>query len=351
MNHQYYNVIGIMSGTSLDGIDLVHVSLKYTDAWSFEILQSDCIPYSLHWKKRLQEGISLEDRHLKDLNIEYTQLLAGVCNEFIERHAIRNLLAICSHGHTISHEPERGHTLQIGNLPALATLTNRLTVCDFRTQDVALGGQGAPLVPIGDRLLFSNYQYCLNLGGFANVSFEQEDKRIAYDICAVNVVLNHYAQLLGKEFDDNGAFAKAGTIHTAVLQRLNDVTFYELAAPKSLGIEWVDKHIFTLLESVKDPMDAIATYTQHIATQIGKNLPLDATVIATGGGTYNSHLLTLINANRTKKICVPDSKTIEYKEAVIFALLGVLKLRNANNCLKSVTGASRDHSSGEIYVP
>ena len=157
---QSYNVIGVMSGTSLDGIDLVHVNLKYSSGWSFEILHHDCVDYEQSWVNRLQGGIDLDESDLQLLNKDYTAYLTAVCNDFIKSNRIENLIAICSHGHTISHDPENGHTLQIGNLPELATLTNQRIVCDFRVQDVAMGGQGAPLVPIGDRLLFSSYDFC-----------------------------------------------------------------------------------------------------------------------------------------------------------------------------------------------
>lgn len=351
MRVQNYNVIGVMSGTSLDGIDLVHVNLTYNDHWSFDVLESDCINYSAAWKKRLAGAIQLDEGEIKQLNQDYTVYLAQVCKEFIQKHSLRNVVAVCSHGHTIFHDPSNGYTLQIGNLPILAKLIDQRVVCDFRVQDVKLGGQGAPLVPIGDQLLFSNYEYCLNLGGFANVSYAHEGQRIAYDLCAVNVVLNHYALLLGKEYDNNGAFAKAGTPKTEILNQLNSLPYYQLPAPKSLGIEYVNKHIFPILKKITDPKDAISTYTQHIAGVITNSLPTDAKVIVTGGGAYNSYLIDLINEKRGIKLTIPSNEVVDFKEAIIFALLGVLRLRNQNNCLKSVTGASRDHCSGEIYIP
>ncbi|KQC32766.1 anhydro-N-acetylmuramic acid kinase [Nonlabens sp. YIK11] len=351
MKAQNYNVVGVMSGTSLDGIDLVHVNLQYSGKWSFKIIHQDCKNYSLKWKQRLQKGIELNAIDLKQLNLDYTNHLALVIKEFIEDHAIDNLLAICSHGHTISHDPANGHTLQIGNLPQLATLTGHRVVCDFRVQDVQLGGQGAPLVPIGDRLLFSDYEYCLNLGGFANVSYEQNGNRQAYDLCAVNVVLNHYAQKLGKEYDDNGAFAKAGTPQSTILKQLAALPYYDLPAPKSLGIEWVNAYIFPILDQLEDSRDVIATYTQHIAQIISHSLPDHSRVVVTGGGAYNDYLIHLIDHNRAQKLHLPAPEIIDMKEAIIFALLGVLRLRNENNCLASVTGALHDHCGGKIYTP
>lgn len=351
MNHQQYKVVGVMSGTSLDGIDLVHVNLTKNGTWSFEIRTQECVAYTSNWKKRLQLADSLNAAGLQTLNKDYTKLLASVCNSFVEKHCIENILAICSHGHTILHQPHNGLTLQIGNLPALAQLTNHRVVCDFRMQDVLLGGQGAPLVPIGDQLLFADYDYCLNLGGFANLSFQRDGLRTAYDICAVNVVLNHYASVLGKEYDANGAFAKAGSPQPQQLKQLNELSFYSLQAPKSLGIEWVRKNVFPTLQSIKKPEDALATYTEHAAVIISKNMHQGSSVLITGGGAYNGFLMERIIENTDLKIIIPEAKIVEYKEALIFSLLGVLRLRNENNCLSSVTGASKDHCSGQIYTP
>lgn len=351
MNHQHYNVIGIMSGTSLDGIDLVYVELIKSAQWNFQILAQQCVPYTAIWKKRLQEGVNLNQEELEVLDKEYTALLAQVCVDFISKNKLHDILAVCSHGHTILHQPAQGITLQIGNQPEIAALIGERVVCDFRAQDVKLGGQGAPLVPIGDRLLFSNYDYCLNLGGFANLSREVDNCRVAYDICAVNVVLNHYASLLGSNYDAGGAFAKAGSPQPQQLQELNELPYYSLQAPKSLGIEWVVQNVFPILKSIVKPVDALATYTEHAAMQIAANLDKNSKVFITGGGAYNKFLIERLQHYQKIEVSIPASDLVEYKEALIFALLGVLRLRNENNCLASVTGAVTDHCSGEIYVP
>ena len=203
MQKQHYNVIGVMSGTSLDGIDLAHLNFTNADnQWSFEIHQCETVPYSEFWLNHLRHAVHYSPSELDDLNINYTQLLAETINTFSSKNNLSNLDAICSHGHTILHQPDNGLTLQIGNLAEIAILTKQTVVCDFRVADVKLGGQGAPLVPIGDRILFSNYDYCLNLGGFSNISFEENSTRIAFDISAVNTVLNFYANQLGKDYDD-----------------------------------------------------------------------------------------------------------------------------------------------------
>ena len=351
MNHQYYNVLGVMSGTSLDGIDIAHVTLVRKDRWSFQIHTAETFPYSAAMKQKLKDAIHDDNTSISSLHKEYTNYLAENINLFITKNNIANLIAVCSHGHTIFHEPDKGLTLQIGNLPELANLINNRIVCDFRVQDVALKGQGAPLVPIGDQLLFSNYDYCLNLGGFANLSFSSNHKRMAYDICPVNVVLNHYALKLGKEYDTGGAFAKAGTVKTSILKKLNSLDFYHLKAPKSLGIEWVNENIFKILDTISDSHDIIATFTEHVAIQISNQIKPNASLFITGGGAFNTYLIERIKEFTDARLLIPDDIIVENKEALIFAFLGVLKLRNENNCLASVTGALHDHSSGKIYVP
>ena len=265
---------------------------------------------------------------------------------------LENLDAVCSHGHTILHQPQNGFTLQIGNLPEISSLIHQTVVCDFRVQDVKLGGQGAPLVPIGDRILFSEYKYCINLGGFSNVSFEQNGTRIAFDISPVNTVLNFYANLLGLNYDDKGQLTRTGKINSILLNELNDLDFYQQKFPKSLGFEFVKEIVLPIIEKYKIPIeDKLRTFTEHIALQTALALPnKNGSMLATGGGAYNDFLMERIQANIPEmKIIIPSSKILEYKEALIFALLGVLKLRNEINILSSVTGAKMDHSSGIIF--
>lgn len=348
-----YLVVGVMSGTSLDGIDLVAVKFSCKEEkWSFRIVCAETVSYTPEWKSKLSEAICLPDPQLALLNEEYTTLLAIETGRFIKNFKLEQVDAVCSHGHTVFHEPDKGKTFQIGNLPVLATLVQKKVVCNFRIDDVALGGQGAPLVPVGDRLLFSDYDYCLNLGGFANISFEKNLERLAYDVCPVNVVLNHYAQKLGKEFDESGAMAARGKINHMLLEKLNSIDFYAKNPPKSLGMEWVKEEIFPILEAVpQDPKDILHTFCHHIATQLTLQFQPGSTVLVTGGGAYNNFLISCIQEKFSGKLVIPESVLIEYKEAVIFGLLGVLRLRNEINVLASVTGASKNHSSGYIYLP
>lgn len=352
MKEDHYNVIGLMSGTSLDGVDLAHIQFTVkNNAWTFEILESETIAYSSEWILQLKEAVDYTTGQLEKLNHDYTLLLAGIITGFIKKHAIEKLDAVCSHGHTILHQPQNGFTLQIGNLPEITDLIHQTVVCDFRVQDVALGGQGAPLVPIGDRILFSPYDYCMNLGGFSNVSFEQNTQRIAFDIAPVNTVLNFYANQMGLPYDDKGSISRTGTINTALLKELNALDFYQKKHPKSLGFEFVKTTVLPLMERFDiTAEDKLRTFTEHIAMQTALALPdKKGSLFITGGGAYNDFLIERIATYLPQmKIIIPAAKMLEFKEALIFALLGVLKLRGEINVLSSVTGAKMDHSSGNV---
>ncbi len=353
MKKNNYNVIGVMSGTSLDGVDLSHIKFHLeNNKWNFEILESETISYSQSWINQLKSAVDYSETALEKLNQEYTTLLASIISAFIEKHKIENLDAVCSHGHTILHQPQNGFTLQIGNLPEISSLIRQTVVCNFRVQDVQLGGQGAPLVPIGDRILFSEYDYCINLGGFSNVSFEQNGKRIAFDISPVNTVLNYYANQLGLNYDDKGEISRSGRIDEKLLNDLNALDFYQQKFPKSLGFEFVKGTVLPIIESYKISIeDKLRTFTEHLALQTALALPKKkGQMLVTGGGAYNDFLIERIQSNLPEmELIIPAPKILEFKEALIFALLGVLKLRDEINVLSSVTGAKMDHSSGIIY--
>ncbi|MBF6640417.1 anhydro-N-acetylmuramic acid kinase [Flavobacterium sp. J49] len=353
MLKESYKVIGVMSGTSLDGVDLAHINFTVTrDKWQYKILESETVSYSDDWLNKLRTAVDFSKGELKQLNQDFTLLLGNIIKDFIQKHKIVNLDAVCSHGHTILHQPQNGYTLQIGNLKEIATIVGETVVCDFRVQDVKLGGQGAPLVPIGDRILFSDYDYCLNLGGFSNVSFEQNGKRIAFDISPVNTVLNFYANKLGLAYDDKGNIAQSGDTDLNLLEELDNLSYYQKPYPKSLGFEFVKTIVFPLMESYDLSIeDKMHTFIKHIAKQTALALPnRGGKMLITGGGAYNTFLLeSMQNYLPEVSFVVPDSKTLEYKEALIFGLLGVLKLRKEINVLSSVTGAKKDHSSGKVY--
>lgn len=350
MNKSFYNVIGLMSGTSLDGVDLVYVSINIKDK-SFEIQYAETLAYQNSWVNRLKAAFGKKVDDLEALDKQYGEYLADLINDFIKRSKIVDIDFIASHGHTIFHQPEKGITVQVGDGQVIANETGIKTIYDFRTQDVELGGQGAPLVPIGDALLFSNYDYCLNLGGFANISFEKGGHRIAYDICPVNIVMNPLAMDLGKPYDAFGEFAKSGEIIEGLLNKLNALSFYKQAPPKSLGYEFVVSEIDPLIASYKvNIKDVLRTFVEHCAIQIGRNTK-KGKLLVTGGGAFNTFLIDRISEHCNAEIVIPNERIVNYKEALIFVLLGVLRFENQVNCLKSVTGASKDHCSGRVALP
>ena len=342
-----YFAIGLMSGTSLDGLDICYAKFQNITNWEFEILKTETIPYSIEWKNRLQNAILLSAEDLLALDKEYGFYLGEKTQEFISKNNITDLDFIASHGHTVFHQPQRKFTLQIGDGRAIKLITKKPVIYDFRSQDVLMGGNGAPLVPIGDELLFSQYDACLNLGGFSNISLQKNHQRIAFDISPVNVVLNYFAEKLGKNYDENGDFARNGAINFKILEQLNALTFYQKPAPKSLGVEFVNSEIFPLLKD-EIPENIIATFTEHIAEQIAKvfNDNQLKTVLVTGGGTFNTYLLEKIREKSQTELIVPDENIINFKEALIFAFMGVLRLRNEVNVLCSATGSSENHCSG-----
>lgn len=344
--------IGIMSGTSLDGVDVALCLFENKlSQWHFKLLKYATYAYSNEWKDKLQNAYNLNGYDLIKLHKDYGFLIGELVNTFNKGLPI-NVNILSSHGHTIFHNPAEKVTFQIGDGNIIAATTGITTICDFRTLDVAMGGQGAPLVPIGDKLLFNNYDYCLNLGGIANVSYDIEGKRIAFDICPVNMAINFLASLAGKEFDKDGVLAAKGKINIELLEKLNTLDYYNLKPPKSLGREWFEVNIFPLISNSNISIeDRLMTVCEHIAIQISEILPKNKqhSVLTTGGGAFNKYLLQLINQHSNNQFVVPIKEIVEFKEAIIFAFLGVLRLRNEINVLSSATGAKKDTISGVIH--
>ena len=344
--------IGLMSGTSLDGVDLVYVKFNDDLYNDFDIIYADTIKYSVEWEEKLREAVDNKGRSLKSLDIEYGALLGGMINEFKEKYSIDQVDFVASHGHTVFHQPKNGITLQIGSGSEIARVTENRVICDFRTQDVLFGGQGAPLVPIGDELLFSQHKYCVNLGGFANVSYKKSDERIAFDVCPVNIIMNYYVKRLGFDYDDKGVMASEGVINKELLGELNALEFYKKEYPKSLGLEWVQENVFPLIDKYEANIpNILRTIVEHSAQQIAEVLRGESSVLFTGGGVYNSFLMKRMSSYTKVEYSLASEELIEFKEALIFAFLGLLRLKGEVNCLSSVTGASRDHSSGVIFNP
>lgn len=345
-------VLGVMSGTSLDGIDFVLASFQKNQAWTYRILAALTIPYPEGWVSQLATSALLVKDELAQLDREYTLYLGKTINRFLKAQKHQPDF-ISSHGHTVLHQPDQGLTYQIGNLPALATITGHKVICNFRVADVALKGQGAPLVPGGELHLFKDYAACVNLGGFANITRLDLASVLAYDICPVNVVMNALVRPLGLDYDKDGMLAQSGLVIPSLVEELNQLAFYKRPFPKSLGVEWVSTNIHPILKRYKEAevADLLHSFSHHCAKQILQQLPEKGKVLFTGGGSYNSFLLRLIQAQSSAEIELPSAQLIEFKEALIFGFLGVLRQMNELNCLSSVTGAIRDHSSGEIFSP
>ena len=339
-----YAVLGIMSGTSLDGIDLAICTFTKNQEWEYKIEKSNTIKYPFSCKSKLATVHTQNKAIVEQTNIQFGQYIGETVNTFLKREKVD---FIASHGHTIFHQPENNYTLQIGCGKTISQVTEITTINDFRTLDISLNGQGAPLVPIGDLLLFPKHKYCINLGGFANISIKKNGGIIAFDICPANIVLNDICKELEIEYDSNGDISREGEIIPTLLEQLNQLDFYIKKAPKSLGREWVEENVFPILKN-NDSKDLLCTFCEHIAIQIGKFLA-DESALFTGGGVFNSFLMDRITFHSKAKILVPNKELIEFKESLIFAFLGVLRLRNEVNCLQSVTGANRDNCGGVIH--
>lgn len=347
-----FKVIGMMSGTSLDGMDLTAVEFQLTNGkWSFTILASETLPYNEIWVKKLQNAPTLSGEKLIELHSDYGIFIGNQVNNFIKKTGFKPDI-ISSHGHTVFHQPKKHFTFQLGNGADIAASTGLTTIADFRTGDVALGGQGAPLVPVGDQLLFPEFNYCLNLGGFSNISFEKHNQRIAFDICPTNFILNYFAEKQGLEFDKNGELGKQGKITADLLNGLNNILFYKQKPPKSLGREWVENIFFPVLHSSKiSDSDKLRTVYEHIAQQIGSTTSKSGKMLITGGGANNKFLVERIKIYSRADLVIPSKEIVDFKEALIFAFLGVLKITNQINCLSSVTGAIKDSCSGIVFSP
>ncbi len=355
-----YRVIGLMSGTSLDGLDMAYCELTHADGgWHFTIPVAETRSYDAMWRHTLSRITEASGEALMLADQQLGTWMGQAAREFIEKHQLDPQL-VAAHGHTVFHQPDRGLTYQMGNGFALQAACERPVVMNFRNYDVATGGQGAPLVPMGDRLLFGNYDACLNLGGIANVSAELRGQRVAYDIGVANMVSNYFVQQTGPDYDDNGQLAASGQADQSLITQLNGLDYYAAPFPKSLGYEWVRDHLIAPLEASSLTMpDKLATVTQHATQQIAYSIQrlleereqATARVLVTGGGAFNGYFMQCLRQHSGEAVAyvIPDAQLVSFKEALVFALLGVLRVRGEVNCLSSVTGAAHDHSAGVVY--
>jgi len=348
-----------MSGTSLDGLDLCYCHItKKKDQWSFEIKETKSISYSEDMQSELKDAIYLKADELLQFHNTYGTWLGQQAKRFVSNKKLE-VDFIASHGHTTHHQPENELTFQIGSGQHLANESRCKVICDFRTNDVALGGQGAPLVPIGDQLFFGEYDFCLNLGGISNISLEQKGKRIAYDIGLANMILNYITRKIDLAFDKGGELARSGSINQNMLDRLNGLKYYLLPHPKSIGYEWFVEEVVPIVDITDDSTENLLhTSIHHICAKIAQQVKLnssknDNVLFVTGGGALNHFLIEMLREKLGErvKVIVPEKELIEFKEAVVFSLMGALRMEQEINVLKSVTGAKRDSSSGVVYLP
>jgi len=351
-------IIGLMSGTSLDGLDVCCADFKFDDgAYSFDLVATNTFKYSNVWVEKLRSAINLDEIGIQELEKDFAVMMAKYVKIFLlENGLLGSIDFVASHGHTVFHEPEKQITVQVGDGQILANQLGIKVINDFRIGDVLLGGQGAPLVPIGDKLLFSEYQACLNLGGISNISFEKNGERIAFDIGPANIPLNYIIkEKFNVNYDKDGEMAKSGTLIPDLYKELNALEYYDQGPPKSLGFEWMDKNIFPLVKKFEDHSTAgvLNTLVRHEVFQIHKVCMQHGIqrMLVTGGGVYNLFFMNCLNENKSTEFVVPDLQLVDFKEALIFGFLGFLKEIGEDNILSSVTGASSDSCGGKIYNP
>lgn len=378
-----YRALGLMSGSSSDGLDIAFVHLhENAGKWSFEIIKASCYEYDAEWKKKLQSAICMNALDYQMLHAAYGHYLGEQVNRFMNENGLQyQVQLIASHGHTTFHLPEKKMTAQLGDGAAIAAVTGINVVSDLRAMDLALGGQGAPIVPIGEKLLFNEYDFFLNIGGIANISYKKNEQYIAFDVCPANSILNRLANEEGKEYDDGGTMAAKGKNDLQLLEKLNDHKYYSHAYPKSLSNNFGAEIIYPLIRGSELRIeDCLRTYVEHIAYQIYnavKSLIMlnhsfaappenykpqtcipdrkatNHKLLLTGGGTFNTFLIERLRYclhELNVQIVVPDETIIKYKEALIMALIGVLRWREENNVLASVTGAVRNSIGGAVWM-
>ncbi len=359
-----YRAIGVMSGSSLDGLDIAFVEFQEQGGkWTYEINEADCYPYTTEWTEKLKNAINLPAREYQLLHTAYGHYIGQEINRFIDVHQLHYKVAVvASHGHTTFHMPASQMTAQLGDGAAIAAKTQLPVVSDLRALDVAFGGQGAPIVPIGEKMLMNDFTYFLNIGGIANISLNAEEY-VAFDVCPANRVLNMLANDAGKPFDEDGKMAASGNVHDELLNQLNKLAYYSQPYPKSLANDFGTDIVYPLIKSAGLSIpDAIRTFSEHVALQICNALsslniqqpvPGNKKLLVTGGGALNTFLVNRLSELlrvENIEVVVPDTKLVNYKEALIMAFIGVLRWRQEYNVLASVTGASRNSIGGALWT-
>jgi len=366
MSIKKYKVLGLMSGSSLDGLDIAYCTFEVDKTntinpiLKWELLEAETLPFSEQWQARLANL-----PHTNALNFAKTHTYFGrysgeLVNQFLAKYNCQPDF-IASHGHTIFHDPDKLFTSQIGDGAALSVVSGYPVICDFRTADIALAGEGAPLAPIADKLLLDRYDFYMNLGGIANITCNIDDKYIAFDIGPANQVLNILAQQLGFDYDNKGENAAKGTVNNELLNIVNNIDYFRKDYPKSIDNQWIVKNIVPLyMEAEGSWEDKLRTACEQLAMQTAKDIDtiikkenLQKTryqLLSTGGGTFNDFLITCFEKHcKNVDFIIPKQEIIDFKEAILMALLGVLRMEGIPNSMSSVTGAKRNSIGGAIY--
>ncbi len=359
--------LGLMSGSSLDGLDIAscRFELQGDRIVHWQLLEGETVPFPASWQVHLRRLPEADARTLAHAHAALGRWMGEAVNGFLARYPHLRPDCIASHGHTIFHFPAEGFTTQIGDGAAVASVTGYTTVSDFRGTDVALGGQGAPLAPIADRLLFPQYELMLNLGGIANITCNIEGRYIAFDIGGANQILNALTQSIGLPYDDGGRMAASGRLIEPLMEAMDRLPYFQAAPPKSLGNDWVQAHqteaYIAWPASVEDRLHtACVQLARQTALALARIMESENwrlpqyRILATGGGAFNTFLTNCIveacNTVAPVSLQVPEPGIIAFKEAVLMALMGVLRMAGLPNCMASVTGASRDAVGGAVYA-
>lgn len=353
-----YYVIGTMSGSSIDGLDIAYCRIEEIGGkWSYEIEQASCVEFDDVWKQNLTNITSVSAKELLLTHTEFGHWMGKTIHQFIEENNLAHKVhLIASHGHTVFHEPALGMTFQMGDGASIAAETQLPVVSDLRNMDIALGGQGAPIVPIGDQLFWSDYNYFLNIGGISNLTIKTNDKYVAFDVCPANRILNLLANEIGMAYDKEGIEASKGIINEDLLNELNDLDYYKQSYPKSLSNEFGLDVVYAIIQKYNiTNQDKLRTVCEHIAYQIANSISASVPpkMMVTGGGAFNTFLMKLISEKahlKNVEVVIPDEKLIQYKEALVMALIGTLRWREENNVLSSVTGATRSSVGGALWM-
>lgn len=345
--------VGLMSGSSLDGIDLALVSFVLdanNDLVNWHIIDTALVPFDNKWNKRLTtyQGLSVDDYFL--LESDFSLLLGEHIKKVVAHHDIK---AVGVHGHTLAHIPEKNISIQLGNGGLIASIAEVDVVTDFRIQDIGAGGQGAPIVPAVERALFPDYKYFLNLGGIVNVSNHSDHQHVtAFDIGPCNQLLNHLSSRLNLPYDNDGAIARTGTFHPDVMEAVLRLPYFNKTGAKSLSNQWIQDSVLPMFDKLR-PADALRTAVELIATTIAQALNGPGRVLITGGGAHNTYLIERLRKNIGDKPIVlhlPEKQLIDFKEALLMAYMAYSRVYHKKNVFKSVTGADDDYVTGAWYT-